>query len=295
MNLLVIGASGMAGHIITYYLREQGHQVATLCGSKPLDESSTLLNIMDISALNAYLVTHSFDAIINCVGMLIEASELNPEKAILTNSYFPHYLEKFYALSPVPIIHLSTDCVFSGKNGPYVETSLYDGELFYDRSKALGELKNTKDLTFRMSIIGPDWNESGIGLLNWFFKQTNFVYGYTNVYWNGITTLELAKAIDLALKEKLTGLYHLTSSTPVSKYELIVLFKRCFHKDRLIIFQKEVESINKVLINTRKDFNFEVLPYESMLLELREWIIHHPTLYKHYFPLLSSYSHSLSF
>lgn len=284
MNLLVIGASGMAGHMITYYLRNQGHQVATLCGSKPLDESSTLLNIMDISALNAYLATHSFDAIINCVGMLIKASELNPEKAILTNSYLPHHLEKLYTSSHIPIIHLSTDCVFSGKNGPYVETSVYDGELFYDRSKALGELKNTKDLTFRMSIIGPDWNESGIGLLNWFFKQEGYIYGYTNVYWNGITTLELAKAIDLALKVKLTGIYHLTSPAPISKYELLVLFKRYFDKDRLIILPKEVEPINKVLINTRQDFHFQVLPYESMLSELKDWIIHHPFLYKHYFP-----------
>lgn len=282
MNLLIIGASGMAGHMITYYLREQGHQVTTLCGSKPLDSSSILLDIMDTSALSAYLKTHSFEAIINCVGMLIKPSEENPEKAILINSYFPHYLEKFYALSSIPIIHLSTDCVFSGKNGPYREMSLYDGELFYDRSKALGELKNTKDLTFRMSIIGPDWNPSGIGLLNWFFKQHGSIDGYSNVFWNGITTLELAKAIDYALTSHLTGLYHLVNPTPISKYELLCLFKKVFCISNLTILPIEVNPIYKILINTRTDFNYTIPTYETMLEDVKCWVLSHPHLYSHY-------------
>src|SRR5699024_1115052 len=105
------------------------------------------------------------------------------------------------------IIHMSTDCVFSGKIGNYKEDSLRDGETFYDRSKALGELDNQKDLTFRNSIIGPDINENGIGLFNWFMKQEGSINGYSKAIWTGVTTLTLAKAMDSALKEDLVGIY----------------------------------------------------------------------------------------
>lgn len=283
MKLLVIGASGMAGHLITYYLREYGYEVITLAGSQPLDDETTLLDLCHISDLENYLTTHAVDAVINCAGMLIKASEHSPSRAILVNAYLPHYLEHFYSYTEIPVIHLSTDCVFSGQNGPYLENSLYDGELFYDRTKALGEIKNAKDLTFRMSIIGPDKNPQGIGLLNWFFKQTGALPGYSNVYWNGITTLELAKAIVTSLKTHLTGLYHLSSPTPIAKYDLLVLFKSYFSKTDIRIFPKEVTPLNKVLINTRSDFAFEVSPYEVMLEELNHWILAHPSLYKHYF------------
>ena len=101
---------------------------------------------------------------------------------------------------------MSTDCVFSGKTGGYDESSLRDGETFYDRSKALGELENQKDLTFRNSIIGPDLNEEGIGLFNWFMKQTGEINGYTKAMWTGVTTLTLAKAMESAVQQGLTGL-----------------------------------------------------------------------------------------
>ena len=91
---------------------------------------------------------------------------------------------------------MSTDCVFSGKTGWYSETSSRDGETFYDRSKALGELENNKDLTFRNSIIGPDLNKNGIGLFNWFMKQEGQIYGFTKAIWTGVTTLTLAKAME---------------------------------------------------------------------------------------------------
>ena len=154
--------------------------------------------------------------------------------------------------------------------------------MFYDRVKSLGEIKNNKDLTLRMSIIGPDKNEEGIGLFNWFMKQKGTIYGFTNVYWNGITTIELAHGIWQGIKENIIGLYHLVPTQSLSKYELLLKFQEYFPRKNIQIVPREVEPINKVLINTRSDFSFKVGDYNQMLEEMKNWIEMHPTFYKHY-------------
>ena len=151
-------------------------------------------------------------------------------------------------------IHLSTDCVFSGQKGSYTENSFKDGNTFYDKTKSLGEVINDKDLTFRMSIIGPDRKEQGIGLLNWFMKQKSKVKGYSKVYWTGVTTLTLAKAIDKAMQSKLTGLYHLVNNEKIAKYDLLKLFNAYLKSDKISIEAFENEIVDKSLINTRNDF-----------------------------------------
>jgi dTDP-4-dehydrorhamnose reductase len=181
------------------------------------------------------------------------------------------------------IIHMSTDCVFSGKTGYYSETSFRDGETFYDRSKALGELENNKDLTFRNSIIGPDISESGIGLFNWFMKQDDQISGFTKVIWTGVTTLTLAKAMEQALKENLTGIYNLVNNERISKYDLLKLFNKYMKDDQIKILPSDKLSLDKSLINNRTDFLFEVPSYEAMVAEMKVWIDNHKKLYQHYF------------
>ncbi|MBO1912028.1 sugar nucleotide-binding protein, partial [Microvirga sp. 3-52] len=175
------------------------------------------------------------------------------------NSYLPHYLSKVTVDSVTRIIHMSTDCVFSGDTGSYTESSLRDGLTFYDRSKALGELNNNKDLTFRNSIIGPDINEEGIGLFNWFMKQTGKINGFDRAIWTGVTTLTLAKAMEEALNQKLTGLYNLVNNDMINKFELLNLFKDVFKKEELLITPFSDVEVNKSLINTRlEDFDFKI-------------------------------------
>lgn len=282
MKLLVIGATGMAGHLITTYLREQHHQVSTLAHSHPLDPQTHLIDLNDIVLVKDYLNSHYFDAVINCAGMLVQAAENNKAAAIHINSYFPHFLEDFYAPTSTRVIHLSTDCVFSGIQGFYTESSICDGTLFYDRTKALGEIINDKDLTFRMSIIGPDLSPKGVGLLNWFLLQKGDLKGYKNVEWNGITTLTLAQAIHAALTQNIAGLYHLVPSEPISKYELLLLFQKHFKKEDVVISPCETPISNKVLVNTRKDFNYQVPNYEIMIETLYHWVKEHKKLYPHY-------------
>ena len=152
----------------------------------------------------------------------------------------------------------------------------------YDRSKALGEIVNGKDLTFRMSIIGPDIDPEGTGLLNWFLRQTGDIQGYSRTIWNGVTTLELARAIDAALRTSLTGLYQLVCPQPIDKYSLLCLFHEAFPNEGLHIHKVDGPALDKSLINTRTDFDFPVSPYPQQIAMMRDWIQAHPLLYPVY-------------
>src|SRR5690606_27782525 len=108
------------------------------------------------------------------------------------------------------LIHISTDCVFSGKKGDYIETDQKDGSSVYAQSKSLGEITGDNILTIRTSIIGPELKNNGIGLFHWFMSQQGQIQGYSNVFWNGVTTLELAKVIHRLINKQMDGLIHIT-------------------------------------------------------------------------------------
>ena len=173
--------------------------------------------------------------------------------------------------------------MFAGNSGPYFENSFCDGKTLYDRSKALGEVNDKNHLTFRNSIIGPDMNKDGIGLFNWFMKQNALVSGYGAAIWTGVTTLTLARAIEKALEQNLTGLYHLVNNESISKLELLKLFSKYFINGNLTIVDDYKFQLDKSLISTRNDFEFIVPSYEDMIKEMKEWILSHKNLYEHYF------------
>lgn len=281
-KVLVLGAGGMAGHVISLYLREQGYDVDTLSAKNPLDDQTKLVDAMDKTALETALKADNYDVVINAIGILVKQSEDRKDLSSYLNGYLPHQLEYLFAGTSTKIIHLSTDCVFSGYNAPYREDSPFDGEPFYDRSKALGEIKNDKDLTFRMSIIGPDMQSTGIGLFNWFYAQTGEILGFTNAIWSGITTIELAKGIDAAIKQDLTGLYQLVPSTNISKYNLVKTFVDAFKRDDITVKADDRAAPDKTLVNTRTDFDYTVPDYKTMVTEMKEWIDAHKSLYEHY-------------
>lgn len=282
MKVLVMGASGMAGHVVATHLAEKGYVVSTVSGSNRLNETTTLIDATDTAALHEYLENNTFDIVVNCIGILIQQSEARKDLAAYLNGYLPHFLERFYRESSTRVIHLSTDCVFSGKHAPYHEDSPYDGETYYDRSKALGEIINDKDLTFRMSIIGPDMQKGGVGLFNWFYAQTGKIKGYQKSIWNGITTITLAKGIDAAITQNLAGLYHLVPSGNISKYDLLKLLASVFNRDDITVTPEASTISDKTLVNTRTDFTYSVPSYEVMLAEMKQWIKDHPDLYAHY-------------
>ena len=177
---------------------------------------------------------------------------------------------------------MSTDCVFSGRRGQYTEDDLKDGSTFYDRSKALGELEDEKNLTLRQSIVGPDIKSSGIGLLNWFMQQHGEVAGFTEAIWTGQTTLQLAKTMEAAAEEKVHGLYNTVPDVSISKNELLKLFDKHLRSEKIDIIPVNMMAADKSLRRTRWDFQYKIPEYEPMIIELGEWMRVHKSLYPHY-------------
>ena len=279
MNFLILDSTGMAGHLITTYLRERGHKVCGLSRRKISPHVDIVLEVTHFEELAELIRAGNFDCIVNCVGILNRAAEDNKTLAIKLNSELPHFLAETTINLSTKIIQLSTDCVFSGSRGGYRETDFPDGKTFYDRTKALGELIDGKNITFRNSIIGSDFERDGIGLINWFLQQDDTINGYTKSIWSGVTTLFLAQAIERAMAENLCGLYQLTNNTPITKHELLKLFAKVFHKD-IKILPVDGIAADKTLINTK---NFGVAPpYEEMITDLRDWMIRHKNFYPHY-------------
>lgn len=281
MKYLVLGAGGMAGHMISHYLIEQGEVVEGLERRKLSYCKTYVIDATHFEEVEKIIKENNYDIIINCIGLLNQNAEDNIDLAILLNSYLPHFLAQITKNMKTRIIHMSTDCVFSGKKGHYTEHDNADGESYYDKTKALGELKDNKNLTFRNSIIGPDINEEGIGLFNWFMKQNDQINGFEKSIWTGVTTLTLAKAMHKASYNGLTGLYNLVNNDSINKYNLVKLFNKYTDKGLKI---NKIDGIvqDKSLFRTRNDFDFVVPSYEEQIKEMCEWIDLHKDLYPHY-------------
>lgn len=282
MRFLVLGASGMAGHLICIYLSEQGHDVTGYSRKGIPFVKSVTGDARDTSKLRSIIREGKFDAVINSIGVLNQSAETDKENAVFLNGYLPHFLAKITSDIDTQIIHLSTDCVFSGKAAPYRENSLRDGVTFYDRSKAMGELEDEKNLTLRTSIVGPDINKNGIGLVNWFMQQDGEINGYTCAMWTGITTLQLARTMENAAKSKAHGLVHMVYHQNISKYELLKLINHYVRKDEVAIRPFDGFSVDKTLVRTNFSFDYEVPDYETMISEMADWMRDHRELYPHY-------------
>ncbi len=283
MKVLILGSIGMAGHTITLYFKEQGHDV-TAYSMAPFPFVRNIVgNAFEVDKFKAMLTEGDYDLVVNCIGILNQVAEDNQAMAAYLNGYLPHLCADTLRGSKTKFIHMSTDCVFAGNTGPYTEDSLRDGRTFYDRSKALGEIEDDRNLTFRNSIIGPDMNPAGIGLFNWFMKQKGEINGFTGAMWTGVTTLTLAKAMEQAARENLTGLYNLVNNSNISKYELLRLFSRYFRNSEVVVKPVDALSLDKTLKCTRTDFSFVVPSYEQQVIEMKEWVDSHKELYPHYF------------
>jgi len=269
MKVVVIGSQGMAGWMITDYLRKQG------CHVREINRNH--INIEDVKVTSQYFkntVFQTYDYIINCAGILINHANAHPDKAILVNSWFPKFLEKYTEDKPTKVIHLSTDCVFDGLEGPYTELDLHTERNYYGITKSLGELNNCKDLTIRTSIIGPEKKNTGSGLLNWVLtSQEKELQGWANHHWNGITTLQLAKCIFAYMQTpKISGIYHVVNNdVKINKYDLLCKINKIYNLQKNIKFVTHKTCVNKVLIDTRCEFNFNIPDYDVQLTDLKEY------------------------
>lgn len=273
----------MAGHIISLYLKKQGHDVTGFARSKSQFIPTIIGDAANTELLRGAIQAGNYDSVINAIGLLNQFAENNHSTAILLNSFLPHFLAEVTDRTQTQIIHMSTDCVFSGKTGHYTESSQPDGYTFYDRSKAMGELTDNKNLTLRNSIVGPDIKASGIGLLNWFMQQPGpSVNGFTRAIWTGQTTLQLAKAMEQAAKQRANGLINAVPAESITKYELLKLFNRHLRGNALEIIPVDGVTADKSLIRTNFEFDYQIPDYETMVSDLADWMRAHRSLYPHY-------------
>ena len=286
MKFFVLGCNGMAGHLISLYLQEKGHDVLGFDRQKSSLVKSIAGDARDSKTLKDIVDAGKFDTIINCIGILNQFAENDHELAAYLNAYFPHFLAKITDRTATQVIHMTTDCVFSGKKGSYTEVDLRDGETFYDRSKALGELDDEKNLSLRNSIVGPDINPKGIGLLNWFMNNTNGDYpevnGYTKAMWSGQTTYQLAKTMEAAAQARVHGLINAVPNSSISKYDLLKLFNKYLRGDKVKINPIEGVNADKSLVRTNFEFEYIIPDYETMVSEMADWMKNHKSLYSHY-------------
>jgi len=279
MRILVLGGNGMAGHMIVHYLKVSGHGAWSTQRTGSRDGKWMVLDVRNPIEVYRTIQAVRPNVVVNAVGLLNETARINRLDAITVNSLLPNWLARWGTRYGFRVIHISTDCVFSGTTGPYRETDYKDGNSVYAQTKSLGEISEGCHATIRTSIVGPELNQRGIGLFHWFMKQTGDVAGYVNVFWNGVTTLHLAKCVAWMLDKEISGVVHLTGQRTISKYELLGYLKASFSCTHQILAVNGPESSDKTLINTRTEFNWPTQDYSEMMSELYAWMCQNRTLY----------------
>ncbi len=283
-KILLFGSGGMIGHmVLNYLIGTKQYEIIDVTRTNKISDNTRILDIMDKNATEKLVHDVSPDYIINCAGVLITGANKKPENAIYLNSYFPHQLSGLARLINAKLIHISTDCVFSGEKGNYTESDYKDGKDMYAKSKGLGEIVNDIDLTLRSSNIGPELDEAGEGLFNWFMHQKGEIKGFTNAYWSGVTTLVLAKAVHAAIDQNITGLYNLVNNDKISKYDLLLLLKEVFDRNDLIIQPYDNYKSDKSLVNSRTDFDYTIPSYHEMVVDMKESLDKNKESYPFYF------------
>jgi dTDP-4-dehydrorhamnose reductase len=279
MRILILGGSGMLGHALLQALQPRHDVRATLhhpieryrpC---PLFQESNSFGGIDIcspGALAPVLDRFQPEAVINCVGLVKQREEAGDALANLEiNAAAPHRIARLCGDAGIRLIHVSTDCVFSGRKGMYTEADAADAEDLYGRAKFLGELHAPHCLTLRTSFVGRELS-SKLGLLEWFLAQSGSIKGFRRAIFSGFTTIELSRVIEMLLTKfpDAGGLYHV-SSEPIDKYSLLGLFQAHFRRPVTIDGDESV-AIDRSLDSSlfRRDFHYRPPDWPAMVKEL---------------------------
>lgn len=240
MKILVLGASGMLGNAMLRVMSEReawsvfGTVRSTDSALRAVAPRAALIPGVHADQPDSLLAAFAHarpDVVINCVGLVKQlSSSEDPLVAVPINTLLPHRLARMCEVAGARLVHVSTDCVFSGKQGNYVESDLTDAQDVYGRSKLLGEVDYPHAVTLRTSIIGRELR-SAHGLVDWFLSQQVRVKGYTEAVFSGLPTCELARVVrDFVIPHpSLRGVYHVAAE-PISKYDLLQLVNRAYGK-----------------------------------------------------------------
>lgn len=282
-KVLVLGSAGLIGHQVYNYLKDSdNYELHNISYQNKIQDDTVLLDARNEQIFIDKITSISPKYIVNCIGILIDGSNADPENSIFLNSYMPHRLTRLADKINAKLIHISTDCVFSGdKKEPYIETDEKDGRGVYAKTKGLGEVISDKHLTLRTSVVGPELKNDGEELFHWFMSQSGEIPGYTKAIWSGVTTTELAKAVKWSIDHHITGLYHVTNNSSISKYDLLNLFQKYTKKD-INIKLSSGKDVDKSFIDTRLLMDYEIPSYDQMISDMVSLISNNRLLYSQY-------------
>ena len=241
MKVLILGAGGMLGNAVIRVMCENQHlevfgtirsnNVPKIFSTEIAKKIITGFDVTYRDSLVKLFADIKPDVVINCVGLVKQLAEVDdPLIALPINAILPHQLANLCRLTEARLVHISTDCVFSGTKGNYKETDTPDATDLYGKSKYIGELNDTHTITLRVSIIGHEL-QSAHGLIDWFLAQQGSCKGFNQAVFSGLPTTVLAAIIrDIVLpKPELSGVYHVAAK-PISKYDLLSLVAKVYGK-----------------------------------------------------------------
>jgi dTDP-4-dehydrorhamnose reductase len=286
MKILILGGSGMLGHRLWLNLSQVHETWVTVRGPEtqlpdipefPKRYIRPHVDSLIFDELNRALASIQPNLVINCIGLIKQSPLANdPLSSIKINALLPHQVSLICRAAGMRMIHVSTDCVFSGKKGKYVENDPSDAEDLYGRTKFLGEVAYPHTVTLRTSIIGREL-KTRLGLIEWFLSQKVTIKGFRRALYTGFTTDELSRLIlnYVIPRSDLSGVYHV-SSNPISKYDLLMLAKEAFGRNVTILPEDSFIS-DRSLDSTRfrQLTGYKPPAWQEMIDELRK----HSSLY----------------
>ncbi|PYO44884.1 MAG: NAD(P)-dependent oxidoreductase [Gemmatimonadetes bacterium] len=280
-RVLILGGGGMLGHKAWQVFRAQDEDVFVTflhyderLRATAVFEDSRVIPAVDawkFDSIRGAIAQARPDWVLNCIGIIKQREEAkDPTQAIYVNALFPHLLSQTCSQIGVRLIHVSTDCVFSGRRGPYRETDPSDAEDLYGRTKYLGEVAGPGCLTIRTSIIGRGLFRD-LSLVDWFLTQAGRqVRGYARTLYTGLTTAALSRELWRVVTEhpSLEGLYQV-SSVPISKFDLLLMLNEAFHTGTRIV-RDDTEVSDRSLVSDRywQETGGHPPPWPEMIREL---------------------------
>ena len=282
MKILILGGSGMLGHRLWINLREKHDVWVTIRGETskisavpefPRDHMRPNVDALVFDQVTRALASIQPDLVINCIGLIKQLGHVaqDPLYSISINALLPHRVSLICRAAGIRMIHISTDCVFSGREGSYTEESSSDAEDIYGRTKFLGEVHYPHCVTLRTSIIGQELSTK-MGLIEWFLAQKGSISGYKNAIFSGFTTDELSRIIlDYVIPNPgLSGLYHV-SSDAISKYDLLNIVKKAYKKDIAIEPYDDFYCDRSLLSSRfREATGYQPPSWEEMIAEMEK-------------------------
>jgi dTDP-4-dehydrorhamnose reductase len=261
MRVFVLGNTGMLGKYVYEYLKNKDYDITGL----------NRFNF-NIENADAYLIYHANSIIINCIGLIPQRS-INKSiyDYLKANTILPHKLQEVCEKTNSKLIHITTDCVFSGSKGFYNEYNIHNSLDIYGKTKSLGEPE--KATVIRTSVIGEELQNKK-SLLEWVkYNKNNEVKGYINHYWNGITCLEFAKICDKIIKNNLfwQGVKHIYSPKEFNKFYLIKNISDVYDLNMIIKPHQTDVQCNRTLSTIRKDIIFEIPDLKDQLIEQKDF------------------------